>query len=286
MKKIYICIFIFLVILPLSAERYIVKMPYAVENIKSDKIVRILPKYNCIVINDDIENIRNSFPDALNISRDPKVKAFLNPNDTYYSYQWSMQEDHYNLPFLLNKGVTGSKSVVIGIIDTGVSFENYTIPSGELADVISSDGEYHIYEDFEQISFVQGYDYVSGDSHPNDMNGHGTAVTAIIAAEINNSFSTAGIIQNASIMPLRVLDENGDGYVTDVLSAIEYAVENGCNVLNLSLGGAPGDSLGWDLLHSAIINARNNNIAVVCVHQEMKAQENSPILQDLKKQSQ
>lgn len=263
MKKI-VFLFVLISFISVFSERYIVRLPYSTYGIKSSKIIRNFPKYNALVIDDSIDNIRKSYPDALVIEKDPKVKAFADPNDTYYNYQWSMQESHYNLPFLLSRGITGSKSVVIGILDTGVSYEDYAIPAGESGKVISSDGEYHKYDDFSSINFVQGYDFVSGDEHPNDMNGHGTAVAAVIGATINNSLATCGIIQNASIMPIRVLDENGDGYVTDVLSGIEYAMDKGCMILNLSLGGAPGDSVGWDLLHAAIAEARSRNIAVVC----------------------
>ncbi|MEO0237752.1 MAG: S8 family serine peptidase, partial [candidate division WOR-3 bacterium] len=75
---------------------------------------------------------------------------------------------------------------------------------------------------------------------------------------------TAGIVQSPTVVVLRVLDQTGQGNLTDIVDAIDYAVNNGCKILNLSLGGPAGDSTGWTPLHQAIINARNNGVAVVC----------------------
>ena len=249
--------------LSLSAERYIVEFKGPLPERKTEGFIKSNTKYNFIVIDSDFEKIKMSYPDASKIYREPKLHSLYTPNDTYFSYQWSLSEDHYNLSYILDRGVVGSLSVIIGVLDTGIAFENFAIPSDEQGLVVSATNEYEMYSDFEGVNFVQGYDFVSDDSHPNDMNGHGTAVTSVIAATINNSLSTAGIIDNVSIMPLRVLDETGSGNLTDILDAIEYGVANGCKVLNLSLGGEPGDSNGWDILHSAIIDARNSNVMVL-----------------------
>ncbi|MGE3062144.1 MAG: S8 family serine peptidase [bacterium] len=256
----FICLTFFL---SLNAERYMVEFKDYLPERKEYGFIKANSKYNFIVIDSDYEKIKASYPDAVKIYKEPKLYALYTPNDTYFSYQWSLWEEHYNVSYLLDRGILGNSTVIIGVLDTGVSFENYPIPANEQGLVISATNEYEMYSDFEGINFVQGYDFVSDDAHPNDMNGHGTAVTNVIASTINNSLATSGIIFNASIMPLRVLDETGAGNLTDILDAIEYGVANGCKVLNLSLGGEPGDSNGWDILHSAIIDARNSNVMVL-----------------------
>jgi len=262
MKR-YVFIIIVFIYVSLFAERYMVEFNSPIPKNKSEGFVKSNEKYNFIVIDGKYDNIKASYPDAIKIYKEPKLRAFYTPNDTYFSYQWALTADHYNLSFILDRGILGSRSIVIGILDTGIAFENYAIPSNEQEIVVSATNEYEMYSDFEGVNFVQGYDFVLDDSHPNDMNGHGTAVASVIAATINNSLATAGIISDVSIMPLRVLDETGSGNLTDILDAIEYGVSNGCKVLNLSLGGEPGDSSGWSILHSAIINAKNNNVMVV-----------------------
>ncbi len=261
MKKLLFVI-LFLPIL-LFSERYIIEYKSLPKNINNKCVLRTIEKYNMAIVNGNIDSIKTLFPDAT-IYKDEKVKATYIPNDTYFAYQWDMLENHYNLSIILDRGIYGNKSVIIGVLDTGIAYEKYLIPSSEADKVNSSDGYYYMYPDFENINFVDGYDYVSVDNHPNDMNSHGTSITSIIASAINNSNNLAGLVYNASIMPLRVLDENGEGYVSDIISAIDYAIENGCNVLNLSLAGSPGDSTNWHPLHIAIIDARNNNIAIVC----------------------
>jgi subtilisin family serine protease len=82
-----------------------------------------------------------------------------------------------------------------------------------------------------------GHDYVDRDQDPNDENGHGTHVTGIIAAGVNG-IGIAGVAPEALIMPLRVLDGDGSGYVADVASAFDYAGDQGVRVVNASLGSA------------------------------------------------
>lgn len=74
-----------------------------------------------------------------------------------------------------------------------------------------------------------GYDFVDNDRYPYDYNGHGTHVSGTIVD------CTPGL--KVKIMPVRVLDANGEGYHSDVANGIRYAVNHGAKVINLSLGG-------------------------------------------------
>lgn len=263
MKNFKIFIFSFFIFLFLNGERILVRFENLPKNLEIKNLLKVNEKYKFIVIDTDIEEAKKLFPDAINISKEPKVRAFYNPNDTYFSYQWSLNPDHYNLSYILDSKVDGS-GIKIGILDSGSAFEDFTIPSNEAVYVTSSDGKYHKFSDFDNINFILPYDFVNDEAHPNDMNGHGTAVTSIIGSHTDNNFATAGIVQSPTILVLRVLDHTGQGNLTDIVDAIDYAVNNGCKVLNLSLGGPAGDSTGWTPLHQAIINARNNGVAVVC----------------------
>ncbi|MEO0281135.1 MAG: S8 family serine peptidase [candidate division WOR-3 bacterium] len=263
MKNFKIFIFTFFIFLFLNGERILVRFEKLPKRFEIKNLIKVNEKYKFIVFNGDIEEAKKLFPDAISVCKEPKVKAFYNPNDTYFSYQWSLNPDHYNLSYILDSKVDGS-GVRIGILDSGCAYEDFTIPSNESVYVISNDGKYHKFPDFDNINFILPYDFVNDESHPNDMNGHGTAVTSVIASHIDNNFATAGIVQSPTVVVLRVLDQTGQGNLTDIVDAIDYAVNNGCKVLNLSLGGPAGDSTGWTPLHQAIINARNNGVAVVC----------------------
>ncbi len=226
--------------------------------------IRIFTHYSMIVVEGSYDDIAATYPDAINIYEDIKLKAVYEPNDEYFEYQWNMQNNHYHLSRILDRGILGSTDIIIGILDTGIAFEDYLLPFDEALLVYSSTGSYKKYDDFDGINFQQGYDFINDDNHPNDMNGHGTSCCGIIAGAINNNYELAGIVYNASIMPVRVLDHEGTGNMSNIMAGIDYAVANGCDVLNLSLAGPVGDSIGWHPLHLSIINAVNNNVAVVC----------------------
>ncbi len=157
------------------------------------------------------------------------------PSDPYYAdYQWQ-------LPFINADTAwdttTGSNSITIAIIDTGV---DQTHP--DLA-----------------ANIVSGYDFVSNDSDPADDEGHGTHVASIAAAVGNNGVGIAGMAWNARIMPVKVLDATGTGALSDVADGIRWAADNGADVINLSLGGPSSSAT----LEDAITYAYNQGVLVV-----------------------
>ncbi len=150
--------------------------------------------------------------------------ALFEPNDTYYSYQWHFPK--IGLPAAWDSS-TGS-AVTVAVIDTGVAYE-------DCAPAVCGD-DYFEAPDFEGVTFVAPYDFVTDDAHANDENGHGTHVASTIAEATDNTSGAAGIAFDASIMPVRVLDANGEGYVSDVIDGILWAADSGADVINLSLG--------------------------------------------------
>jgi subtilisin family serine protease len=143
-------------------------------------------------------------------------------------------------PFQWNVGLFGSADatgVVVAVVDSGVSMGGTDGIGG----------------------FVDGYDFVDDDSDPADGNGHGTHVAGTIAGTTDNGVGVAAIAPGAKIMPVRVLDDEGSGTSTDVAAGIEWAVDNGADVINLSLGGSSYSALIAD----AVEYAYDNNVVVV-----------------------
>lgn len=143
--------------------------------------------------------------------------------------------DMVNAPEVWAQGYTGQNTVV-AVIDSGVDYThtdldaNIWVNSDEIAgDGIDNDGNGYIDD-------IRGWDFVDRDNTPMDLNGHGTHVAGTIAGE-NNGTGVTGVAYNARIMPVRVLDANGSGTESDVIAGIHYAVDNGADVINLSLGG-------------------------------------------------
>ena len=108
---------------------------------------------------------------------------------------------------------TGDADVVIAVVDTGVDPDNRDLRG----------------------RVVSGYDFVNLDRDPHDDNGHGTAV-ATIAAAAGDQFGIAGVCWRCRVMPVKVLDDEGNGFLSDAALGIAWAVEHGADIINVSLG--------------------------------------------------
>ena len=144
--------------------------------------------------------------------------------------------DAVNAPEVWAKGYTG-EGVVVAVLDTGVDRNhddlknNIWTNSGEIADNGRDDDGNGYIDDF------YGWNFDGNNNSTLDVDGHGTHVSGTIAAE-NNGFGVTGIAYDAQIMPVKVLDDFGSGSNTAVADGIYYAVDNGADVINLSLGGS------------------------------------------------
>jgi hypothetical protein len=76
------------------------------------------------------------------------------------------------------------------------------------------------------------------DGNDIDTSGHGSHVAGIIAAVANNGIGGSGVAPNAKILPIKVLDQAGQGDARDVAAGVRFAADSGAKVINLSLGGA------------------------------------------------
>jgi len=123
-------------------------------------------------------------------------------------------------------GAPGGKGVIVAVLDTGVAYANR--------------GRFRISPDFGRWQFVKGWDFVARDPYPNDRNGHGTFVAGTIAEETDNKIGLTGLAYGARIMPVRVLDTEGEGEASTIAEGVRFAVDHGAQVINLSLEFSPG----------------------------------------------
>jgi serine protease len=115
----------------------------------------------------------------------------------------------------------GGKGVTVAVLDTGVAYRNWR--------------RFRISPDFRGARFVAPYDFIAHNRRPLDRNGHGTFVAGAVAERTNNGIGLTGLAYGASIMPVRVLDERGEGAESTIAQGIRYAVDHGARVINLSL---------------------------------------------------
>lgn len=124
------------------------------------------------------------------------------------------------------EGAPGGKGVIVAVLDTGVAYANR--------------GRYRRSPDFSKYAFVTGHDFIDHSPHPNDHNGHGTFVAGTIAEATNNDYGLTGLAFAARIMPVRVLNNEGEGDASTIAEGVRFAVRHGAQVINLSLEFSPG----------------------------------------------
>ncbi len=159
--------------------------------------------------------------------------ADFTPDDTDFDKQWNfndpVNDSDINMPAAWDIE-QGDNGVVVAVIDTGVAYwtgRGYTRAP-----------------DLAETKFVQGYDFVNGDRYADDDEGHGTHVCGTVAQSTDNVLGVAGVAFNCSIMPVKVLDNEGSGSDSQIIEGILFAADNGADVINMSLSGPdPSEAL-------------------------------------------
>lgn len=163
------------------------------------------------------------------------VDADLMPNDELFApYQW-------NLPIIgtiPGWAVTrGNEDTLVAVIDTGVDLTHDDL-KGRLAD---------------------GANFIDPDEEPLDDVGHGTHVTGVISATVNNAVGVAGMTWYDRVMPIKVLDATGAGSAYSVAEGIIWATDHGAKVINMSLGNYAES----EFLHDALKYAYDHDVVLV-----------------------
>ena len=163
-----------------------------------------------------------------------RMTDFRLPNDPGRTGQpggWEQVQWNFVGPFGINAsaawahafaaGHVGADNVTIAVLDTGVAYSNRRgfVRSPDLGGT----------------RFVRGFDFVSRDPYPNDLNGHGTHVASTLAETTDNGIALTGLAYRARIMPVRVLDAHGEGDATTIAAGIRFAVKRHAKIINLSL---------------------------------------------------
>ena len=194
-----------------------------------------------------------------------KYYSSIIPSDTFFEKQWYLKK--IKAPEAWNE-IRESESMTVAIIDSGVAINH-----PDLKDVIWKNvreiNNNNIDDDRNGfIDDFNGWDFVDNVADPNpkfkegynkDGIMHGTIVAGVLGALGNNASGITGVSWRLQIMPLRVLNEKGEGNTKSVVRAIDYAIQNGADVINLSFVGSNYNSS----LSEAIKRAYNAGIIVV-----------------------
>src|SRR5690625_4460276 len=158
------------------------------------------------------------------------------PDDTYIDFQ----REHYLEQINAFEGwdiVTENRKITIADVDTGVDLTHPDL----------------------QKNIVAGINVLDFTQPPLDENGHGTKVIGVLAAEGNNNRGIAGILWSANVMPVKVMDNDRGGRVSDLVIGINESVEQGASVILVSLG----DYVYRQLLEDAVLHAEKQGVVVV-----------------------
>jgi len=213
----------------------------------------------------------NHFGESDGLQQTP-LNAQFTPNDEhYYNRQWQ----HYNDgTFPLSNSTAdadmdtdlawdvtqGDPNIIVAIIDSGIKMDHPEfagrewINTDEVLDGTDTDNNGYI----DDLNW--GWNFVENNNMPIDDNRHGTGVAGLALANGNNGIGYAGINWNSKIMVCKVLASNGGSNVAWWADAIYYAVDNGANVINMSLGSPSPNAL----LEEAVNYAYDHNVSISC----------------------
>ncbi|HIL71585.1 MAG TPA: hypothetical protein EYG38_17270, partial [Verrucomicrobia bacterium] len=214
--------------------------------------------------------VESAEPDRrVSLAVDAEDKEPVHPDDFSFSKQWHLHNTGQT------KGTedadidaleawtlqTGNPQIQVAVIDTGIDYfhpdleANIWLNSSEIpGNGIDDDGNGYIDD-------VHGYDFVSDDSDPMDDHQHGTHVSGIIGAKGDNEIGIAGVCWDVSLMAVKAFDDSGSTELSRVIEAIQYAVQNGAQIINASWG--LDDSTTSDALEVLVREVRSLGILFV-----------------------
>jgi subtilisin family serine protease len=181
----------------------------------------------------------------------------LAAHDPLLPQQWALAE-----PQAIGAQVAWSQStgngVLVAILDSGVQLDHpdlagnlWTNPNEKPNGKDDDNNGY--------VDDINGANMFSNDGNVADDEGHGTHVAGIVAAKAGNDIGGSGVAPNASIMAVKVLDSNRSGNSTVLARGIRYAIDEGAQILNVSING---DTTTSDLT-SALRYASDKGVTVV-----------------------
>ena len=244
---------------------------------KSDEVLGRIIKitFNGNVDENSFLQLQSLDPSIEYIQKSNIYQMDLVPNDSLVSQQWSLEKiqafDAWNI-------TQGSDTVLIGLIDTGIDYNHPDLKNkiwqnpGETGNGKETNGidddnngfidDYRGWDFTDRVGFPfdsTGGDYLGWDNNPYDEQGHGTYISGIAAAEVNNQIGIAGVAPNIKLVNLRAFDPAGYGEEDDVAAAILYAVQMRVKVLNMSFG----DNSFSLVLRDVIRYAYSRNLVLV-----------------------
>lgn len=201
--------------------------------VQSSKVVNMLKNQKEILrIDDDLKVHALGKPTKITVSQPPQ------------ELPWGVDRIDADLAWTASTG-TGVK---VAVLDTGIDLDH---------------------PDLKQ-NIKGGYNAINPKKSYNDDNGHGTHVAGIIGA-VDNSIGVIGVAPNVDLYIVKVLDGYGNGYLSDVIEGLQWSVNNGMQIINMSLGTTSDNPS----LHNAVKAVYDAGIIIVTSAGNLGPSENS-----------
>jgi subtilisin family serine protease len=168
------------------------------------------------------------------------------PNDPMLDRQWPLR----SIQAIEAWDITTGDGSTIALLDTGVS---PTHP--DLANKI-----------------LPGHDFVNNDDDAVDDEGHGTYTAGVVAANSDNGVGVAGVCWNCKILPVKVLNQRGQGDDAAIAEGIRWSVDHGVRIISMSLGG-PDDT---QVIRDAVGYAHDHNTLIIAASGNGQSEGNAP----------
>jgi len=203
-------------------------------------LLKVSKDYNILSIVEDF----SSCPDIIYAETNGLDQtACLIPDDVDFDKQWAL-ENTGQTGGIVDCDIdatdvwdieTGSSDIVIAVIDSGIDYNH-----PDLKDNIWSNEDEIPDNDIDDdgngfVDDIIGWDWWYDDNDPLDDMGHGTPCAGIAGAIGNNGIGGAGVCWDCKIMPLKIMNDTGWTYYVDIANSIEYAADNGADVISMSL---------------------------------------------------
>ena len=195
--------------------------------------------------------------------------SYFNPSaymaEPMYSLQWGLEAVHLPELWASDTVTSNSDRKVIAILDTGVDIDHPDLA----ANIWTNPGENENGYDDDNNGFaddLHGWDFVNQTADMHDWNSHGTHCAGIAAAVGDNGIGITGANPMAYIMPVAVMQSNGTGDVATIIQGINYAKNNGADVISMSFG-----SYSYSIaLEQALAQAYQNAVLVAAAGNDGK----------------
>ncbi len=197
---------------------------------------------------EDMINYYKSLENVKSVSPNYKGNAFLTPNDPFYEKQWNMTQLGMEEVWDISEG---SKDVIVAVIDSGFDYTLSDAPINRLQGRDIADND----DDVKPMTDNQNMD-----------SNHGTHVAGTIAEATNNNNAAVGMAPNVTILPIKIFSDSNNYYEMDKsIQAIQYAIDNNANVINMSFGISDNviGSGGFSMYQDICTEAFNKGIVLI-----------------------